>query len=150
MAHDVYWMIENHVIYTKYTGEITLDDIRGSTQMIADLLEGAYANAPHNTIIGVVDTHEGVLTSMLRAAVSMVVQQVADVIDKRVWKAKPGFTVLITTNQHAKMIIALLVRLANNPMTTVETLDEALMVIGTMYPELADQIEALNDTPNAS
>lgn len=142
MPYQVYWMIPDHVMYMKFTGEVSLDDLRDSTQQIADFLASAYKNAPENTIVGMVDMGDARLDSLFWSAMSIVVKQVADVVDPRLWRSKPGFTVLISNSEIAKTAISLVIKISNQPMTSVATLDEAIMTVGAMYPELMEALDA--------
>jgi hypothetical protein len=141
MSYQVSWIIPNHVLYIRYTDDLTLDDLRDSSRLMMEHLEVAYRDTPQNVITGVVDIREADLGSLFRSIMTVVVKQIADVIDPRIWKAKSGFVILITSSEYAKTAVSLVVKLSSQPMTTVATLDEALTVIASMYPELQTQIE---------
>jgi hypothetical protein len=141
MAYQVYWIIHHHVLHIRFADDLQLDDLRDSSRLIADHIGDAYDNAPQNVITGVVDMSAAHLGSLLRTMLSLLVKQIADVIDPRIWKAKPGFVVLITKSEHAQTAVSLVVKLSSQPMTTVATLDEALTVVGAMYPELQAELD---------
>lgn len=136
MAHQVDWIAKYHVLSIRYTGSITLDDIHASTVEVADHLTEAYQNAPDHLIIGVVDMQDTGLGQVIRSVLPTVARRISEIIDPRIWKAKPGFVILITTSETAKLLISLIIRLYSQPMTTVASLDEALNVIRHMYPDL--------------
>lgn len=140
MAYQVHWVIQNHVLYIGLSGDISLDDFRDSSKQIADYMDDAYASESASVIIGIIDLQQAKLGVLMRSAISAA-QDIADVIDARVWKAKPGFVVLITVSEAAKMLTSLLIRISKQPMTTVGTMHEALMVVRYMYPELQTELE---------
>ena len=140
MAYRVFWMIENHIFCTRFSANVLLEDIQQATVEISDYLDAAYANAPENRIIGVIDMQEANISSLLPLTVSVLVNKIADVIDPRIWQAKPGLTVLVTTADRARLVISLVIKLSAQPMTTVGTMDGALAIISAMYPELEQQI----------
>lgn len=142
MSYQVKWIIENQVLYIQQAGDVSLDDLRASSKLIADHIFSAYAATPENVVIGIVDMSDARFGSLLRAAIPIVVKQVADIIDPRIWDAKPGFTVLVTSSERAKLAISLVIKISAQPLTTVATLDEALTVISAMYPELRTQLES--------
>ena len=141
MTYQVSWVIEDHVLYIHYSGNISLDDIRQSTRDVVDLIEAIYEQHPENTAIGVVDLTEANLNQILwTTTLSIVVKQVTDVIDPRITRLKTGFAVLITGSERARTVISLLLRLFSQPLTTVASLDEALTVIEAMYPKLGERL----------
>lgn len=142
MPYQVAWIVEYQVLYVREYGEVTLDDIRDSTRIVADEMDTAYASATP-LVIGIVDLRDsrfGVSVRVLAGGV----QHIANVVDPRLWKAKPGFVVLITTGEAAKYITSLVIALSKQPMTSVGTLEEALMVVRSMYPELVAQLNQNN------
>jgi hypothetical protein len=142
MTYDVSWIIENHVLYIHYQGEVSLGDIRQSTRDVVDWVEAVYEQNPENTVIGVVDLTEANLNQILwTTTLNIIVKQVKDVIDPRITRLKTGFVALITDSERARIVISLLLRLFSQPLTTVASLDEALAIIDSMYPELAEQLE---------
>ncbi len=140
MAYKVLWIVENHVVYVGLSKDVRLEDFRESSKEIADLLEVAYADGAAN-IIGIIDLTDARLGALMRSAVS-IAQDISSVIDPRHWEAKPGFVVLITQSEAAKVLTAVIIRISKQPMTTVGTLGEALTVVCSMYPELQAQIDA--------
>jgi hypothetical protein len=146
MSYHVSWIIPNHILYIHYTDELLLDDLRASSKLIAEHMETAHEEAPQNIITGVVDIRDADLGSLLRSMLTVVVRQIADVIDPRLWKAKSGFIVLVTGSERARTAVSLVVKLSSQPMTTVGSLDEALTIVGSMYPELQAQIEEYKKT----
>jgi hypothetical protein len=147
MAYQVHWIIQNHVIYIALSGDITLDDFRDSSRQIADYMDVAYQSEASSIIIGIIDLQQAKLGGILRSAISAA-QDIADVIDARVWKAKPGFVVLITVSEAAKMLTSILIRISKQPMTTVGTMREALMVVRYMYPELQTELDTYQENEN--
>lgn len=145
MAHQGFWMVQHRVLYLSMSDDVILDDFRGISRLAADKLEEVSAHAPNNLVIGIVDLRAAKLVQMMRRVVSAAVQNIAEVIDPRIWKAKPGFVVIITTSDSAKMMTALVIRLYAQPMTSVGTLDEAITVVGSMFPELTAQMDAYRD-----
>ena len=148
MAYKVHWIVKYNVLYTSLSGDITLDDFRESTREVADLMDDAYQSGSKNIIIGVIDLTEAKLSMLVRSAVS-VSQDISDVIDPRVWNAKPGFVVLVTVSTSAQMLTSIIIRISKQPMTTVGNLEEALTVVRYMYPELQTQLDGYleNDNP---
>jgi len=140
MAYHVSWIIEDHVLYIDYKGEVSLDDVRGSTHDVVDLIEGTYRRKPESIVTGVVDLQGASLRTILWTTLNIVVKQVNDVIDPRIRDLKTGFAVLITGSERAKTVISLLLRLFSQPLTTVASLDEALTVIEAMYPKLEERL----------
>jgi|GEM_PF-6112000 len=134
MAYQVSWIVQHRVLYVRESGRVTLDDIRESTKLIADYMDDAYANSAA-LVIGIIDLRESKFALSLRTLANGV-QNIASVVDPRHWKAKPGFVVLVTTGESAKYITSLVIGLSKQPMTTVATIEEALMVVRYMYPEL--------------
>lgn len=145
MAHHVFWMVQQHVLYLSMTEDIVLDDFRGISRLAADRMDEVTMHAPERLIIGIVDLRAAKLGQMLRLAVSAAVKSIADMIDPRIWKVKPGFVVIITTSESAKIITALVIRLYAQPMTSVGTLEEAIAIVCNMFPELTEQMEAYRD-----
>ncbi len=141
MAYTVSWIVEDRVIYVSLYGEITLDDFRESSKQIADYLDIAYARANGEIVVGVIDLTAAGLGVLLRSTVSAA-QDISNVVDPRHWEAKPGFVLLITQNDVAKLLTSIVIRISKQPMTTVGSLEEALMVVRSMYPELQAQLEA--------
>ncbi|MDX2075910.1 MAG: hypothetical protein SFZ02_05730 [bacterium] len=139
MAYDVHWIVKYQVIYVGLLDDITLDDFRDSSKQIADYMDEAYSQEVTHKIIGVIDLTHAKLGTLMRFTLSAA-QDIANVIDPRNLKAKPGFTILVTVSEVAKLITGLVIRLSRQPMTTVATLDEALNVVGNMYPELKIQL----------
>lgn len=122
-----------------------MDDFRASSKIIADNMDSAYKSEVQGIIIGIVDLQEASLARLMRTIMTALVQEIASVIDPRIWDAKPGFTILITTSETAKLLTSLIIRLSSQPMTTVGTLAEALMVVSYMYPELQPLLDAHAD-----
>jgi hypothetical protein len=145
MSYQVFWIVENHVLYISLSGDVTLDDFRDSSKHIADHMDAAYSSGSSDIIIGIIDLREAALAMLLRSVISAAAQAIADVIDPRIWNAKPGFTVLITTSEAAKMLTSIIIRLTSQPMTTIGTLAEALTVVSYMYPELQTQLDVYRD-----
>ncbi len=144
MAYKVFWIVENHVIYVSLSADITLDDFRHSSKQIADYMDEAYRTGTTDIIIGIVDLTEARLGPLMRSALS-VAPEISNVIDPRHWQAKPGFVVLVTLSDAAKLLTSLIIRISRQPMTTVGSLKEALMVVRYMYPDLAEQIATYED-----
>ncbi|MBZ0280407.1 MAG: hypothetical protein K8L97_06675 [Anaerolineae bacterium] len=140
MAYQVFWIVQNHVLYVSLSGDITLDDFRGVSKKSADYMDAAYASGTSSIIIGIIDLTDANLGKLMRSAVSAA-QDISNVIDARHWKAKPGFVVLITVSDSAKMLTSFIIRISKQPMTTVGTMNEALMVVRYMYPELQTQLD---------
>lgn len=141
MAYNVFWILEHRVLYISQSEQVTLEDIRLSSREIADSMEEAYKSGAA-FIIGVLDMSSADLSRLLRSVLTTAADEIASVIDPRVWNAKPGFIILITASETARTILSLVVRLSSQPMTTVGTVDEALTVVGYMYPELAAELKA--------
>lgn len=141
MAYNVFWIVEHRVLYISESGQVTLEDIRLSTQEVAAAMEEAYQSGAA-LIIGVLNVRHADLSRLIRSALTTTIDEIASVIDPRLWKAKPGFIILITTSETAKTLLSLVVRLSSQPMTTVGTVDEALTVVSYMYPELAAELKA--------
>jgi hypothetical protein len=146
MAYQVWWIVENRVLYIRQPLDLTLEDIRDSTRDIADHIEAAYQHNPTPLIIGVLDMREATVDRLMRSALSVAVKNVVDVIDPRVWKAKPGFIILITTSNTVKLLIYPVIKLSSQPITTVATLAEALTVVSYMYPELQTELDDFRKT----
>lgn len=140
MAYNVHWIVRHHVLYVSLSEDITLDDFRGVSKQSADYMDEAYNSGSSNIIIGIIDLTNARMGMLMRSAVSLA-QDISDVIDKRHWEAKPGFVVLITQSEAAKLLTSIVIRVSRQPMTTVGSLDEALMVVRYMYPELQAQLE---------
>jgi hypothetical protein len=140
MAYKVSWIVQHRVLYISLSGDIKLDDFRDSSRQIADYMDDAYNSETSDIIIGIIDLTDAKLSLLMRSAIS-VAQDISDVIDARVWKAKPGFVVLVTVSEAAKLLTSLTIRISKQPMTTVGNLDEALMVVRYMYPELGPQLD---------
>jgi hypothetical protein len=145
MAYQVSWIVQHNVLYIGLSGEIALDDFRGASAQIAGLMDDAYASGSSSMIIGLVDLHDAHVKHLLRAVIGTLVQEIAAVIDPRLWQARPGFIILITTSDTAKLLSSLILRLTTQPLTTVGTLNEALTVVSYMYPELLPQLDAFRD-----
>lgn len=141
MAYEVSWIVQHHVLYTRFLDEITLDDFRGVSTAAADMLDLAYASDSSGIIIGIVDLSNASLGPLLRYATA-VVKDISSMIDPRVWKAKPGFVVLITVSETAKLVTSLIIHISKQPMTTVGSIEEALTVVRSMYPELSTLFDA--------
>lgn len=146
MAYKVSWIVPNRVLYILQTGDITLEDIRLSSVQIADHLESAYASSGGTMVIGVVDMRDIRLGHVMRSVVTAAVKDIANVIDSRVWRAKPGFVVLITGSDSAKLLVSLIIRISSQPLTTVGTMAEALTVVSYMYPELKEELDQYRDS----
>jgi hypothetical protein len=141
MAYRVDWIVPQRVIYINLHDDITIADFRDSSKLIADYLDEAYAQQTANPIVGVVDLTHAKLGFLMRSAIS-VAQDISDVIDPRHWNAKPGFVVLITMSEAAKLLTAVIIRISKQPMTTVASLGEALAVVRSLYPDLNTQIDS--------
>jgi len=146
MTYQVWWIVDNRVLYIRQSPDVTLEDIRASTKAIADHIEEAYKQTPSSLIIGILDMRATTVDRIMRSALSAAIKNVVDVIDPRVWKAKPGFLILVTTSNTVKVIIFPVIRLSSQPLTTVATLAEALTVVSYMYPELQSQLDAYRDS----
>ena len=144
MPTKVFWIVRDRVIYMCASGDVTLNDIGDMTQSVADHMDEAYLNRA-TLIVGMVDLREANLSSVMRSVLSTSVSEISNVIDSRLWKAKPGFIVLLRTSDAAKTIISLIVQISKQPMTTVGTLSEGLTVVSYMYPELQEQLNAYRD-----
>ncbi|MDX2139261.1 MAG: hypothetical protein SF123_14340 [Chloroflexota bacterium] len=140
MAYHVSWIVRHQVLYISLSDEITLADFRDSTKQIADYMDDAYSTGTTNLIIGIIDLTHAKLGFLMRSAIS-VAQDISDVIDPRHWNAKPGFVVLITVSEAAKLLTSVIIRISKQPMTTVASLNEALAVVCSMYPDLQTQID---------
>ncbi len=140
MAHRVFWIIEDRVLNTSMFDEITLDDFRESSAQIADMMDAAYSRANSGIIIGIIDLTGARFGTLMRSALT-VTQEISTVIDARLWHAKPGFVILITTSDLAKLLTSVIIKISRQPMTTVGTRDEALTVVCYMYPEMQGQID---------
>ncbi|MFN8529810.1 MAG: hypothetical protein U0670_14490 [Anaerolineae bacterium] len=141
MAYNVFWIVEHRVLYIDESEQITLEDIRLSTRETAAAMDEAYQSGAA-LIIGILNVSHADLSRLMRSVVTTTVDEIASVIDPRLWKAKPGFIILITASETAKMLLSLVIRLSSQPMTTVGTVEEALTVVSYMYPELADALKS--------
>lgn len=135
MPYQVQWLVQDRVLYDSQFGDVTLDEIRALTVRIADMLESAYANNTGN-IVAILDMREANLVTMSESHTPAGIRRIADSIDPRIWKARKGFTILITTRTHVQIVISLITKIFAQPITTVGSFDEALAVATTMYPEL--------------
>lgn len=144
MAYQVLWIVEHRVLHISLSGQLTLDDFRDSSREIADYLDHAYQSGAR-LVIGIVDVREAALGQLLHSVLSTTVEEISTAVDSRLWKAKPGFIVLVTTSESAKALTSLVIRLSSQPLTTVATLAEALMVVSYMYPELQAQLDSYRD-----
>lgn len=142
MSHQVYWVIEDHVLYASQYGNISLESIHDISKDIADIVEASHQRAPDNVTIGIVDMREVRVDMVIRALASASIHKIFDVVDPRVWKFKPGFTVLITASDYVSMLVSIIIKISNQPMTTVGSLEEAIEVIKSMYPELTKQLDS--------
>ncbi len=142
MPHTINWVLNNRIIYIRYQGLIILDDVQESSKCIADKLFDGYKSKSENRIIGIIDICEANLESIFGLGISIATKQLTEVMDPRIFKAKPGFCVLITNSEIAKTVVSIIIKVASQPMTTVATLAEAKNNIIAMYPELK---EYLND-----
>jgi hypothetical protein len=149
MAYQVHWIVENRVLYISLSDQLALADIRESSLQIADLMDEAYKNKA-SLVIGIVDMRDANLGSLVRSFVSSAVQEISTAVDSRLWKAKPGFIVMITTSDAAKTLTSLVIRLSSQPLTTVGTLAEAITVVSYMYPELQAQLNAYRDNDSSA
>jgi hypothetical protein len=147
MTYQVFWIVENHILYIGLSGDLTLGDFRDSSKHIADHMDAAYSTSS-DIVIGIIDLREASLGQLVRSVISAA-QSISEVIDPRIWKAKSGFTILITTSESAKVLTSIIIRLTAQPMTTVGTLLEALTVVSYMYPELQSQLDAYRDGPSS-
>jgi hypothetical protein len=145
MAYQVDWIVRHHILYITFTGDITLEDFQQSSKIISDEMDAAYAADASGIIIGIVDLREASLGRLLRLGVAAA-QDISGVLDPRVWKAKPGFVVLITLSDTARLLTSILIKLSKQPMTTVGTMPEALTVVSYMYPELQSRLDAFRDS----
>ena len=136
MSYQLSWVIPHRVFWLRQEAEVTLEQIRGFTREIADYIEVANRNTPDAALIGIIDMREADFSSLLRSALSLIVNQISEVVDPRIWKAKPGFVTLIINSERGQLAISLVIKISAQPMTTVATFDEALTIIGAMYPEL--------------
>lgn len=150
MAYQVSWIVQNRVLYIKLSGDITLEDFHSSTRQIADYMEDAYSSDSSGMIIGIVDLRASGFGQLMRSILSTLAQEIAAVIDSRLWKAKPGFIILITTSDAAKLLTSMIIRLSTQPMTTVGTLAEALTVVSYMYPELQSQLDIYQESQQSA
>lgn len=141
MAYKVHWIIPHQVLYVSLLGDITLDDFRNVSKQSADYMDDAYSSGASDIIIGIIDLTEAKLAMLLRSTLS-ISQDISDVIDKRHWQAKPGFVVLVTLSETAKLLTSFVIRVSKQPMTTVGSMEEALMVVRYMYPELQTKLDA--------
>ncbi|MEQ8673698.1 MAG: hypothetical protein RLP44_11965 [Aggregatilineales bacterium] len=146
MSWQVYWIIENSVLYGNLSGNVTLEGIQGISTEIADHVEEAQKRKPQNVTIGIVDMREARIDMVVRALASARLHKIFDAVDARVWRFKPGFTVLIRSGDYVSMLVSVIIRISNQPMTTVGSLEEALEVITSMYPELSAQLDSYAQT----
>ena len=146
MSWQVYWIIENSVLYGNLSGNVTLEGIQGISTEIADNVEESQKREPQNVTIGIVDMREARIDMVVRALASARLHKIFDAVDARVWRFKPGFTVLIRSGDYVSMLVSVIIRISNQPMTTVGSLEEALEVITSMYPELSAQLDSYAQT----
>ena len=146
MSWQVYWIIEDNVLYGNLSGNVTLEGIQGISKEIADQVEEAQKRKPENVTIGIVDMREARIDMVVRALASARLHKIFDAVDARVWRFKPGFTVLIRSGDYVSMLVSVIIRISNQPMTTVGSLEEALEVITSMYPELGAQLDSYAQT----
>ncbi len=145
MSYQLSWVVPNRVFWLRQQDEVTLENIRNFTREIADYIDVANQVEPHRVLIGIIDMRDADLSSLLRTAISLVVNQISAVIDARIWQAKPGFVTLITNSDRGQFAISLVIKISSQPMTTVADFDEALTVIRAMYPELEAQLVAYQE-----
>ncbi|MBK8020896.1 MAG: hypothetical protein IPK19_05570 [Chloroflexi bacterium] len=143
MAYRVEWIVQDRVLYMREYDAVQLEDIRDISQRAADLLEAAYRSGAR-LVIGIVDLSDARFETSL-PLFRHGLEEIAAAVDPRMWKAKPGFVVLITTTEAARDITSFVISTSKQPLTTVETLDEALLVVRYMYPELQAQLDAYRD-----
>ena len=135
MPYQVLWLVQDRVLYDSQSGDVTVAEIRELTIQIADLLEAAYQKYP-GSIVAILDMREANLAHLTDAHSPAGVRRIADAIDPRIWKARKGFTILITTRKHVQVVISLITKIFSQPITTTGSFDEALELAITMYPEL--------------
>lgn len=140
MAYKVAWIVPHHVLYTSLSDDVRLEDFRESSREIGDLMDEAYASGTGSIIIGIIDLTHAKMGQLMRSVISAA-QDIYDQIDPRMWQAKPGFVVLVTVSESAKLLTSLVIRISKQPMTTVGTMEEAMMVVRYMYPELQHQLD---------
>lgn len=140
MAYKVAWIVPHHVLYTSLSEDVRLEDFRESSRLTGDMMDEAYASGSASIIIGIIDLTHARMSQLMRSVITSA-QEIYDQIDPRMWTAKPGFVVLVTVSESAKLLTSLVIRISKQPMTTVGTLEEAMMVVRYMYPELQEQLD---------
>jgi hypothetical protein len=140
MPYQVMWLVRDRVLYESQSGDVTLDEIRELTTQIADLLDIAYTKFP-GSIVAILDMREANLSHLVESHTPAGIRRIAEAIDPRIWKARKGFTILITSRTHVQIVISLITKVFSQPITTVGSFDEALEVATTMYPELRGVLE---------
>lgn len=140
MSYQVFWIIENQVLYDNQSGDVTVDEIRALSAEIADMLEDAYQQN-RGFVVAILDMREANVTKLLQTHTPAGIRHVTDALDPRIWKMKKGFTILITNRAHVKIIISLITMLVSQPITTVASFDEAIEITANMYPELRETLQ---------
>ncbi|MBL8133165.1 MAG: hypothetical protein JNL42_14990 [Anaerolineae bacterium] len=143
MPYRVEWIVQYRVLYIREYDEVSLDDIRHITRETADLMEEA-SRSSAALLIGIIDLNDAHLGTSL-PIFSLGLDEIAAAVDPRMWKARLGFVALITTTEVVRDMTAFVISRSRQPLTTVASLDEALLIVRYMYPELQAQLNTYRD-----
>ncbi len=125
MPYSVNWYIENEIIYSRYSGVITAEELANCLTTVKTLME----NSPRHLVHAITDVGDVTVAVPLKDSIR-VVRQVGS-------SKKPGWTVTIREKSLlVKMSAGLGASIFKNRFRAFDTLDQALAHLKTVDEEL--------------
>lgn len=145
MPYKTSWIIKYRLILQQITGELDPSDISNLTATLADFIEEAQAQG-YTNLPAIFDMREmeGELPEQTFTSIEM--EEFISTLDPRLLNIKRGFLILITPNKKVSSYVSIINQIFAQPMTTVQTMEEALDIIRSMYPKLSKLLEDENNT----
>ncbi len=121
-------------------GNLSLDDIQGISNQLSIYVEEALEDGCDKlpAIFDMRQVNDIALPSSSNS--SEHAQEMTQMIDSRLQNMKRGFLVLVTSRQHVRDFVTFINQVLAQPMTTVQTIEEALTIMQNMYPNLREHL----------
>lgn len=140
MPYEISWVVKNRLVLNRAWGNLSLDDIQGISNQLSIYVEEALEDGCDKlpAIFDMRQVNDIALPSSSNS--SEHAQEMTQMIDSRLQNMKRGFLVLVTSRQHVRDFVTFINQVLAQPMTTVQTIEEALTIMQNMYPNLREHL----------
>lgn len=121
MPIEVSWYLADHILWTQYSGEVTLDEVRTSYRELVRLS----AESPETVIHTLVDVRKATKLPLNLGAFQKIVREEVPQVQQSV----PGWVILIGDNQFFSFMATVINSVMKTRFRHVTTLEDGLRII---------------------